>query len=239
MFPLDEQVHALIDAIELSRDEHAVRNALKKFVADCGFERYAYLHPGPTGAGVSTDYPSEWRETYLRNRYASIDPVVTRAKRLKAPFSWSTEDLHPRRRSSEERRFFAEATDFGIRSGLTIPLQVSFGTVAMLTLASDRLSSETSRLHDANRAATAVAFVHAKLSMLSDLSVEEAKTRLTSQEATCLTWSSLGKYMPEIAAILGIEHRTVQYHLDNVREKLGAINLPHAVRIAFSRKLLN
>ncbi|RWA75253.1 MAG: LuxR family transcriptional regulator [Mesorhizobium sp.] len=236
---MDEQVHALIDAVDLARDERAVRNALKKFVVDCGFERYAYLHPGPTGAGVSSDYPPEWRETYFRNRYSSIDPVVTRAKRLKAPFSWSTEDLHPRRRSLEERRFFAEATDFGIRSGLTIPLQVSFGTVAMLTLASARPFTEISSLHDAHRAATAVAFVHIKLSMLGDLHIEETETRLTAQEAKCLTWSSLGKYMPEIAAILGIEHRTVQYHLDNVREKLGAINLPHAVRIALLRKLLN
>ncbi|TIS03508.1 MAG: LuxR family transcriptional regulator [Mesorhizobium sp.] len=236
---MDEQVHALIDAIELARDERSIRNALKKFAVDCGFERYAYLHPGPTGAGVSSDYPPEWRESYFRNGYSSIDPVVTRAKRLKAPFAWSSEDLHPRRRSSEERRFFAEATDFGIRSGLTMPLQASFGTVAMLTLASARPFSEISRVPDAHRAATAVEFVHAKLSLLSDFHVEESETRLTAQEATCLTWSSLGKYMPEIAAILGIEHRTVQFHLDNVREKLGAINLPHAVRIAFLRKLLN
>lgn len=120
-----------------------------------------------------------------------------------------------------------------------MPLQASFGTVAMLTLASARPFSEISRVPDAHRAATAVEFVHAKLSLLSDFHVEESETRLTAQEATCLTWSSLGKYMPEIAAILGIEHRTVQFHLDNVREKLGAINLPHAVRIAFLRKLLN
>lgn len=109
----------------------------------------------------------------------------------------------------------------------------------MLTLASARPFTEISSLHDAHRAATAVAFVHIKLSMLGDLHIEETETRLTAQEAKCLTWSSLGKYMPEIAAILGIEHRTVQYHLDNVREKLGAINLPHAVRIALLRKLLN
>lgn len=108
----------------------------------------------------------------------------------------------------------------------------------MLTLASARQSTEMPS-HDSHRTATAVAFVHIKLSMLSEPKCETTETRLTTQEATCLTWSSLGKYMPEIAAILGIEHRTVQYHLDNVREKLGAINLPHAVRIAMVRKLLN
>jgi LuxR family transcriptional activator of conjugal transfer of Ti plasmids len=54
---------------------------------------------------------------------------------------------------------------------------------------------------------------------------------LSTQEATSLSRSSHGKSMNEIADLLGIRPRTVQFYLDNARDKLGASNLPEAVRI--------
>lgn len=236
---MDGQFQALIDAVDLARDERGVRSALKKFTADSGFDRYAYLQAHSNDILVFTDYPGEWRSAYFAKGYSVIDPVVSKAKRLCGSFAWAADEVSPSRLTSEERKFYSEAAGFGIRSGVTIPLEVSFGRTAMLTLASDRAAADVAAFRDPQRAATALAYVHLRLGMIAEGLFSSVESRLTPQEATCLNWSSLGKYMPEIAKIMGIEHRTVQYHLDNVREKLEATNLPHAVRLALEKHLIS
>lgn len=235
---LEGPYQALIDAVDIARDERTIRNALKNFVAGCGFARYAYLHTLSTGVTTFTDYPFE-QALYFRKLYCTVDPVVTTAKRKASMFVWSADDRPLSRRAPAERKFFAEAIDYGIRSGVTIPLEVSFGRTAMLTLATERSRVDTPLLRESQRAAIALAYVHLRLNMIIDGLIDSAGARLSAQEATCLNWSSLGKYMPEIGMIVGIEHRTVQYHLDNARAKLDAVNLPHAVRIAMEKKLLS
>jgi LuxR family transcriptional activator of conjugal transfer of Ti plasmids len=44
--------------------------------------------------------------------------------------------------------------------------------------------------------------------------------------------------MNVIADLLGIKPRTVQFYLDNARDKLGARSIAQAVRIAMEKKLI-
>jgi DNA-binding NarL/FixJ family response regulator len=44
---------------------------------------------------------------------------------------------------------------------------------------------------------------------------------LNEREIETLTWSARGKTSDEIASILGISKRTVDFHIDNARLKLG------------------
>jgi len=53
-----------------------------------------------------------------------------------------------------------------------------------------------------------------------------------------LHWLSLGKSGPEIAIILGISTCTVRIHIQSVKRKLTAVNIPHAVYIAFAVGIL-
>ena len=41
------------------------------------------------------------------------------------------------------------------------------------------------------------------------------------REVETLTWSARGKTSAEIAQILGLSKRTIDFHIDNAREKLG------------------
>src|SRR5580704_7683528 len=45
---------------------------------------------------------------------------------------------------------------------------------------------------------------------------------LNEREVETLTWSARGKTSAEIAQILGLSKRTVDFHIDNARTKLGA-----------------
>ena len=73
------------------------------------------------------------------------------------------------------------------------------------------------------------------LGIVDDLSVEEQtlrKVSLTRRERDCLSWIARGRSAWEISEILGIAERTVEFHLENSRKKLGAKNTVHAVALA-------
>jgi DNA-binding response OmpR family regulator len=59
---------------------------------------------------------------------------------------------------------------------------------------------------------------------------------LHDREVEALTWSARGKTSAEIAQILGLSKRTVDFHIDNAREKLGAATrIEAAIKAATGR----
>jgi len=61
---------------------------------------------------------------------------------------------------------------------------------------------------------------------------------LNDREIETLTWAARGRTSPEIAKGLGLVKRTVDFHLDNARAKLGARTRIEAVAKAASRQLI-
>ncbi|MCP3468674.1 autoinducer binding domain-containing protein [Bradyrhizobium sp. CCGUVB23] len=234
---MGERLQGLIDAVDVAHDERSIHNAIKNFTIASGFNRYAYIHVHADDAVTFSDYPAEWQNLYSEKHYTVIDPVVTTAKRSMRMFAWSAEDRDVRRISREIKQFYSEATDFGIRSGVSIPIRTSYGRTAMITLASDRRRVEAPPW-DPMKAALALAYIHIHLGLVSKSSFKTREVTLSAQEATSLSWSSHGKSMNVIADLLGIKPRTVQCYLDNARDKLGASNLQQAVRIAMEKKLI-
>lgn len=117
---LDRELDTLIDEMEVRRDRAGVRQALERFALSAGFERFAYVCTGgPEITGIS-NYDQQWQLRYLERNLNSIDPVVRRARQLLKPFGWSRQDQ--RFWSPTFKPFFDEAEDFGIRSGLSMPI---------------------------------------------------------------------------------------------------------------------
>ena len=61
---------------------------------------------------------------------------------------------------------------------------------------------------------------------------------LTERELEILKWIKHGKSNTEIAEIMSLSIKTVEYHVGNVLKKLGASNRTTAVVIAIQRRLL-
>ncbi|MGV1793641.1 autoinducer binding domain-containing protein [Rhizobium sp. A37_96] len=235
---MDGQLQSLIDALDIASDERMVRTALKSFAVACGYERFAYLQTAGGEIKTFNTYSEEWQGIYLDRRYSRIDPVVTTAKRRMAMFTWSADDWNVRDMTKEERLFRSQAIDFGVRSGLTIPIEGSFGSILMLTLATSQKQADASTLGDRVRAERAVLYAYHRLRILAERSLSAPKLALSPKELVCLKWAAKGKYMLEIAEVTNTQYRTVQHYLDNARAKLGATNLTHAVAIAKDRGLL-
>lgn len=229
---MDGQFQALIDAIDVVSDKRTFVKVLKNFAVGTGFERFAYLQIAATEITTFNNYPPGWQDIYLAKQYSRVDPVVTQAKRTMKMFDWSLDGCPIRRLPLEEKNFHTEAIEFGIRSGVSIPVEGSFGTVLMLTFASSQSRVDASVLGSVQRAEHAVLCMHYRLRAASDRIFSGPKPALSPKELVSLKWAAKGKYMPEIAVLTNTQYRTVQHYLDNARTKLGATNLTHAVSIA-------
>lgn len=62
--------------------------------------------------------------------------------------------------------------------------------------------------------------------------------KMTPREFECLFWLSRGKTTGEISQALKISERTVNFHITNLCEKLGAANRTQAIAMAVSLKLI-
>jgi len=182
----------LIDLAALRGDENVLKDALTELAHRAGFFGYAYLYIRPGHTIASSNYPSDWRSIYFKRKFEAIDPIVNRAKSLKRVITWSGEDER-RHLSKEERAFFDQAADFGIRSGVTVPIRAANGSTSKFTLASDKPAIDLGRDIDLVAAAAAVGQLHTRMSLLPLTPTAQYPAWLDPKEAAYLNWISVAR----------------------------------------------
>jgi len=73
------------------------------------------------------------------------------------------------------------------------------------------------------------AIIAARLAGVARAQVWPRQVGLNARETEMLTWAARGKTSAEIACIFGLAKRTVDFHMDNARNKLDASTRMHAV----------
>jgi DNA-binding NarL/FixJ family response regulator len=80
------------------------------------------------------------------------------------------------------------------------------------------------------------AIIANRLAKVPRSAVVQPPAELSDREIAALTWSARGKTSQEIGQILGVSKRTVDFHIENARQKLGvATRVEAAVRAAMGR----
>ncbi|WP_043617642.1 autoinducer binding domain-containing protein [Ensifer sp. ZNC0028] len=234
---MTDHLRSFIDRLEAACDEQMIKSAVHRFARSHGFERFAYLQTDGYQVKTFNSYPGPWERDYLKSGYSTLDPVVIEARRMREMFEWTADDW-PTRGSSSLRQFRDEAIDHGIRSGVTIRAEGSYGSAMMLTFSSPEKKADISGALDSNQALQLLMAVHYQLRAVAAKVVMNPKRLLSPRELLCLVWSTKGKKGEEIAMITGIKPRTVQHYLDQARHKLGADSVPQLVAIAKDRRLV-
>ncbi|HEV7368031.1 helix-turn-helix transcriptional regulator [Arenibaculum sp.] len=72
-------------------------------------------------------------------------------------------------------------------------------------------------------------YLHAHASRLADSGGPPRNDALTPRELQCLQWAARGKSRTDVGQILGLSPRTIKFHLENARRKLGAAHTGQAV----------
>ncbi|WP_108523184.1 autoinducer binding domain-containing protein [Bradyrhizobium algeriense] len=242
MSPVESIFQEFIDAIQTATNADEFERVATRLTQRLGFQRFAYLRlTGETPMLISS-YPKSWTSRYFQLGYQQLDPVVRRARAEHALFSWGGE-ASALAGNREQRRFFDEATTFGIRSGITVPIRSGFGRMAAFTLATGDRDLHPERLVADGKDLVHLVGLHfhcyvaARLDVLSASKL--AASELTQRERQCLAWTARGKAVVDIAVLVQIAPRTVVFHLENARRKLGAASIAQCVAEALRRGLLS
>jgi DNA-binding CsgD family transcriptional regulator len=227
-----------VEGVSASEDANALCSATAKALAALDFHRFAYFvlsKPNSGGGELISTYPQAWLERYEEQKYEWIDPVIQGVRAFDAPFEW---DQAPANTTPAQLQLFDEAAQFGIHCGFAIPFRDSGHPIAAMTIVASEPPGAFRRCVQANRPTLQLmaVFVHLHARRILFAGRVVAGVRLSRRELECLRWAARGKSAWEIGRILGIARRTVSFHLDNAKAKLGVRTICQAVaRIAADR----
>lgn len=183
-------------------------------------------------------YRADWSQRYLEENYKESDPTVIGAVQSFTPLDWKRLDWGTKKR----RKIILEAVDAGVgNQGYTVPIRGPNGQFAVLTInktctdrAWERYIAETASdwLLVAN-------FIHQKVLEIFEVQGEDSFTALSPRERDALAMISSGLSRTQIAENLKISENTLRVYLDSARNKLGGLNMPHAVAIAVRSGIIN
>lgn len=227
----------LADMAAIIKNEGMLRSILAGMASEIGFDFYAYTHIRPVDPFAVSNYPAEWQRLYVEHRFDRIDPVVAQARYRPQIFAWGPDQTFFRH-TADAKCFVGKASEFGIRSGISIPVRTPFGNLVILTIASRERSAPVDCTGNAAAAASAVAFLHASVEVTQLCSATEDRPSLTDRQAVLLRWSAEGKCMRDIAMIEKMSYHNVNFHLNNARKALNANTLAQATAIATRLKLI-
>lgn len=199
--------------------------ALVPIARELGFDHCAYGIRTPLPVSnpkvlMLNNYPQQWQQRYQRENYLACDPTVSHALRSTASQVW-TEDIF-----SSARPFWEEARAHGLRVGIAQPCHGNHGVVGLLTLSRphDALSQPELR-NNSMRIYWLAQLVHEGMSrIILPQMLPETSINLSDREVEVLRWTADGKTSHEVSEIMKISERTVNFHVNNVMEKLGTRN---------------
>ncbi len=209
---------------------------LKKILRKLGFASYlvsfgpARLDAANPLKGVMTNFPRNWLEHYCSAGLIEIDPIIKHCRRELVPIFWATERRRARGRS---RRFWEQREQYGLRSGLSIPLRYELfrGTLSVAFDDSDAAEQEVYSLLAISQLFMLVPYLLAGMCHQLRTSIP-VRQDLTPKELECLYWASAGKTTWEMSHILTCSERTIDFHLLNAQRKLGSVSRQHAIGVA-------
>ena len=241
MKSIEYSFQEFVDAIHTARSDDDFARTATRVSQRLGFRWFAYLRTVEEAPKLISSYPKSWTNRYSELRYDQLDPVVRRARLENDLFGWGSGASTPSN-SRAQRKFFDEATTFGIESGITVPIRGGFGRMAAFTFATDDRAMRTERLMAKSKDVVQLIglYFHTHLAARSAAESDQldADGVLTQRERQCLAWASRGKTVSDTAILVAIAPRTVVFHLENARRKIGAASITQCVAEALRRRLL-
>ena len=183
---------------------------------------------------VFTTVPLEWVARYDQMAYIEVDPRILLLWDSTLPLVWDQRTV--RGGGAKTEAFLDDAMNYGIASGVCVPLGDEVGTRAIIALNSTIPEVDgPRRLAISRNLGDIVLFAHYFHELLMKSVVRQGiQSRFTGRplsvrERECLALAARGLTTDDIGFKLGICSRTVQFHFDSIRSKLAVANRQEAV----------
>ncbi|MEM8797450.1 MAG: LuxR C-terminal-related transcriptional regulator [Pseudomonadota bacterium] len=238
---------SLTDQIHSAQTSDDIWNVLTSYLSSYGLDRITYLFArldAPYDDPVAmTNLPAWWSDVFLDADNIAADPLFRFCGTFKARLTGIDYlDNYPPLNRSERDRIEA-AADAGCRTGMASPVRLignrrcggwNFGS----SLARCEFEKLYPRVKDQLQL---VGFhAHERLQTLRvqqpcELDGFQHQSLLSRREQECLSFLAAGSRTSRIATLLGVSAATVEFHLKNVKRKLGASTREEALAKAITQ----
>lgn len=214
----------------------ALWSLVKAFIGRLGFSYVTAVDAPKMAGGMSdavlyTDLPSNTLAAIDRESLARAHPIIQRCLASPEPFKLSELRKHP---SHIGKRWTELLGDVVVRGdAVIVPVFDGDDLRAAFAFGGENptFSPKTKLLL---QVVAYAAFARAVGGHTGDV---RAST-LTVRETQCLRWSALGRGDADIGQTLGITTRTVRFHLDNAKQKLGVTTRAQAIAKGVNERLI-
>lgn len=225
-------IESLSDMLN-SNEESVWHKKLFSIANNHGFEQTLFAlvptrHTNLEKAFLRSNYAASWRKVYDIGKFLDFDPTVAHCISSALPLIWSPEIFV----TPQQKQMYEEASGYGLRSGITLPIHGVAGELGILCFVMD--------MPPGKRFLQKIRRYLPELVLIRDYALESSmqfarsskaadEIHLTPRELECLKWAMIGKSSWEIAQILRCSEATVNFHIANIRCKFGVITRQQAV----------
>jgi DNA-binding CsgD family transcriptional regulator len=237
-------VPAFVSGLLEARAGLQLEKAVAKIVHEIGFETFVYGSVLPLDAGandivVVTTMPPQWLERYDRMMYFEVDPRVQTCLRHATPFLWDCNRSYGPKADAVLR----DAAQYGLRSGISLPVRSAMGENAMFGLNSSREHLPTDKELE-----LAIGRTYLFASYFHDwffhnlrkhrVLFETPMPGVSNRELEVLALAARGHSSKRIGRELGISESTANYHIASVKHKFGVRTRSQAIAQAVQTGLI-
>ncbi|KRI54433.1 LuxR family transcriptional regulator AbaR [Acinetobacter pittii] len=217
----------LLSASLIVKSEYQLFEIVESTALKLGFEYCAYGMQSPLSIAepktiMLNNYPEAWQKCYMEWQYVKIDPTVQHCMMSLQPLVWSSQSA----KTQAQKDFWEEARSYNLNFGWAQSSRDFIGTRGMLTLArsTEELSEKEQKSQSINMYWLSQT-VHSSIAkIMNDTEFARFNLCLTNREKEVLRWTAEGKTSGEVAQILRVTERTVNFHLVNSMQKLNVNN---------------
>ncbi|MGV0986283.1 MAG: autoinducer binding domain-containing protein [Limnohabitans sp.] len=219
-------------------------SCVREIVTDLGFDDFIYLNwfnvrsrDNDGEAFVWSSFPSILVENYHSNRCYELDPVVNYVRKEQLPTTWGSHNFN----GSQAERMYWKANSLGACSGAAFPVPSSPEAVTVFGYCSKKPyeQARAALVSSMPYGQLLALHVHLAIIRLHNFRQKNCTINITQREKNCLLLAAQGMRDLEIAFELGITPRTVIFHLNNARQKLGADTRAQTIARAVSRNVIS
>lgn len=234
-----EVLHYALEA-ENEADVLDVLNHVQKLVP------FEYLIAGLVRLGATSgaqefskvynvSYPEAWLSEYVRNQYASVDPVLLAHLRNFSTQIWA--ETYGQASTTKEKEFIDHARSFGLEDGVTTgAFEPRRGYGSFFSFAGGSTPDSARYLGLLEYLGR---HLHHALVKSATSAAMNRVNGLSPRELSVLNWMKMGKTNWEISRILGVSERTVRFHVESIFNKLDVTSRTQAVALAVEQGLLS
>jgi len=215
--------------------EDSLFGSLLAVTRELGYQYFSlniYVHRplGHNKVFKRNNYSVKWNQFYKDNRYAVSDPLIKESMRCHLPLLWQPELFVDEREI--ERQYHAH----GLCHGVSQTVHGINGATTVLSLARSQDAISNAEFYD--KAGDVLWLANLMHNALVPRIEEEAQRQLVDsgvqaslspRELEVLKWTAQGLTSVDVANVLQLSERTVNFHIARCIEKLGVCNKLSAV----------